>query len=117
MEIFSSQTNVILLVGFFITISMHLLIFYVMQKKTDRLNHSTQEHLQQNFSQLFDQLEKQMEIEAKILENVQKIGGHCRKESKHQAEVRELLHDVRSEIIDQALSKLKLDKVIKNVIG
>ena len=88
-----------------------------MQKKADRLNHSAQEHLQQNFSQLFDQLEKQMEIEAKILENVQKIGGHCRKESKHQAEVRELLHDVRSEIVDQALSKLKLDKAIKNVIG
>ena len=87
-----------------------------MQKKADRLNHSAQEHLQQNFCQLFDQLEKQMEIEAKILENVQKIGGHCRKESKHQEEVRQLLTEVHSEVINQSLSKLKLDEAIKNAI-
>ena len=108
MELSLSTTQLIYIFCFIILLTVQVAIFFLIQKTNKNHNRTIQQYS--------EKLIKQMEIQAAILDNVQKVAGQFRKESKHQEEVRQLLTEVHSEVINQSLSKLKLDEAIKNAI-
>ena len=108
MELSLSTTQLVYILCFIILLTVQVAIFFLIQK-TNRDNNKA-------IQQYTEKLIKQMETQATILENVHNVPGQFRKESKHLVVVRQLLTEVHSEVINQSLSKLKLDEAIKNAI-
>ena len=57
------------------------------------------------------------ETNEKVLEAVEKIAASTRQESKHQKDVRVKLEEIREEVIEQSLSKMKMDEGLRKLLA
>lgn len=70
---------------------------------------------------LLNELKKEQrvfsETTEKMLQTVEKIAASTRQESKHQKDVREKLEEIREEVIEQSLSKMKMDEGLRKLLA
>ena len=75
-------------------------------------------------SQSSSQVEKQMDMLARenkkflstMNDTIQKIAALCRKNDKTQLAISQLVHEIKSEVVDQNISKLKIDNALKEIL-
>ena len=70
---------------------------------------------------LLNELKKEQrvfsETTEKMLQTVEKIAASTRQESRHQKDVREKLEEIREEVIEQSLSKMKMDEGLRKLLA
>jgi len=70
---------------------------------------------------LLNELTKEQRVSSetneKVLEAVEKIAASTRQESKHQKDVRVKLEEIREEVIEQSLSKMKMDEGLRKLLA
>jgi predicted N-formylglutamate amidohydrolase len=62
-------------------------------------------------------MKAQMKTHVLSLEVIQTISAHCRREAEYQNQMRHLLSEIRNEVINQSLSKFKMDEALSNILG
>ena len=75
-------------------------------------------------SQSSSQVEEQMDMLAKdnkkflstMNDTIQKIAALCRKNDKTQLAISQLVYEIKSEVVDQNISKLKIDNALKEIL-
>ena len=75
-------------------------------------------------SQSSSQVEEQMDMLARenkkflstMNDTIQKIAALCRKNDKTQLAISQLVHEIKSEVVDQNISKLKIDNALKEIL-
>ena len=75
-------------------------------------------------SQSSSQVEEQMDMLARenkkflftMNDTIQKIAALCRKNDKTQVVISQLVHEIKSEVVDQNISKLKIDNALKEIL-
>ena len=75
-------------------------------------------------SQSSSQVEEQMDMLARenkkflssMNDTIQKIAALCRKNDKTQLVISQLVHEIKSEVVDQNISKLKIDNALKEIL-
>ena len=75
-------------------------------------------------SQSSSQVEEQMDMLARenkkflstMNDTIQKIAALCRKNDKTQVAISQLVHEIKSEVVDQNISKLKIDNALKEIL-
>ena len=75
-------------------------------------------------SQSSSQVEEQMDLLARenkkflstMNDTIQKIAALCRKNDKTQVAISQLVHEIKSEVVDQNISKLKIDNALKEIL-
>ena len=75
-------------------------------------------------SQSSSQVEEQMDMLARenkkflstMNDTIQKIAALCRKNDKTQLAISQLVHEIKSEVVDQNISKLKIDNALKEML-
>ena len=61
-------------------------------------------------------MKEQMKAHALSLEVIQTISAHCRREAQYQNQARDLLSEIRNEVINQSLSRLKMDETLSGIL-
>ena len=75
-------------------------------------------------SQSSSQVEEKMDMLARenkkflstMNDTIQKIAALCRKNDKTQVAISQLVHEIKSEVVDQNISKLKIDNALKEIL-
>ncbi len=75
-------------------------------------------------SQSSSQVEEKMDMLARenkkflstMNDTIQKIAALCRKNDKTQLAISQLVHEIKSEVVDQNISKLKIDNALKEIL-
>ena len=75
-------------------------------------------------SQSSSQVEEQMDMLARenkkflstMNDTIQKIAALCRKNDKTQLAISQLVYEIKSEVVDQNISKLKIDNALKEIL-
>ena len=75
-------------------------------------------------SQSSSQVEEQMDMLARenkkflftMNDTIQKIAALCRKNDQTQVVISQLVHEIKSEVVDQNISKLKIDNALKEIL-
>ena len=75
-------------------------------------------------SQSSSQVEEQMDMLARenkkflftMNDTIQKIAALCRKNDKTQVVISQLVHEIKSEVVEQNISKLKIDNALKEIL-
>ncbi len=75
-------------------------------------------------SQSSSQVEEQMDMLARenkkflstMNDTIQKIAALCRKNDKTQIAISQLVYEIKSEVVDQNISKLKIDNALKEIL-
>ena len=75
-------------------------------------------------SQSSSQVEEKMDMLARenkkflftMNDTIQKIAALCRKNDKTQVVISQLVHEIKSEVVDQNISKLKIDNALKEIL-
>ena len=75
-------------------------------------------------SQSSSQVEEKMDMLARenkkflstMNDTIQKIAALCRKNDKTQLAISQLVHEIKSEFVDQNISKLKIDNALKEML-
>ena len=75
-------------------------------------------------SQSSSQVEEQMDMLARenkkflstMNDTIQKIAALCRKNDKTQLAISQLVYEIKSEVVDQNISKLKIDNALKEML-
>lgn len=75
-------------------------------------------------SQSSSQVEEKMDMLARenkkflstMNDTIQKIAALCRKNDKTQLAISQLVHEIKSEVVDQNISKLKIDNALKEML-
>ena len=75
-------------------------------------------------SQSSSQIEEQMDMLARenkkflstMNDTIQKIAALCRKNDKTQLAISQLVYEIKSEVVDQNISKLKIDNALKEIL-
>ncbi len=75
-------------------------------------------------SQSSSQVEEQMDMLARenkkflstMNDTIQKIAALCRKNDKTQLAISQLVQEIKSEVVDQNISKLKIDNALKEIL-
>ena len=78
------------------------------------------EELSQSSSQVEEQMDMLARENKKFLstmnDTIQKIAALCRKNDKTQVAISQLVHEIKSEVVDQNISKLKIDNALKEIL-
>ena len=75
-------------------------------------------------SQSSSQVEEKMDMLARenkkflstMNDSIQKIAALCRKNDKTQLAISQLVYEIKSEVVDQNISKLKIDNALKEIL-
>ena len=75
-------------------------------------------------SQSSSKVEEQMDMLARenkkflstMNDTIQKIAALCRKNDKTQLAISQLVYEIKSEVVDQNISKLKIDNALKEIL-
>ena len=75
-------------------------------------------------SQSSSQVEEKMDMLARenkkflstMNDTIQKIAALCRKNDKTQLAISQLVYEIKSEVVDQNISKLKIDNALKEIL-
>ena len=75
-------------------------------------------------SQSSSRVEEQMDMLARenkkflstMNDTIQKIAALCRKNDKTQLAISQLVYEIKSEVVDQNISKLKIDNALKEIL-
>ncbi len=78
------------------------------------------EEVSQSSSQVKEQMDMLARENKKFLstmnDTIQKIAALCRKNDKTQLVISQLVHEIKSEVVDQNISKLKIDNALKEIL-
>lgn len=78
------------------------------------------EELSQSSSQVEEQMDMLARENKKFLstmnDTIQKVAALCRKNDKTQVAISQLVHEIKSEVVDQNISKLKIDNALKEIL-
>ena len=78
------------------------------------------EEVSQSSSQVKEQMNMLARENKKFLstmnDTIQKIAALCRKNDKTQLVISQLVHEIKSEVVDQNISKLKIDNALKEIL-
>ena len=78
------------------------------------------EEVSQSSSQVEEQMDMLASENKKFLftmnDTIQKIAALCRKNDKTQVVISQLVHEIKSEVVEQNISKLKIDNALKEIL-
>ena len=78
------------------------------------------EEVSQSSSKVKEQMDMLAKENKKFLstmnDTIQKIAALCRKNDKTQLVISQLVHEIKSEVVDQNISKLKIDNALKEML-
>ncbi|MDC1427360.1 hypothetical protein N8156_01440 [Rhodospirillaceae bacterium] len=118
METIISMSNPLLVLIFLLEL-IFIFIFLRSYKKIQTVSAQQMETIVQQ-TLLLNELKKEQrvfsEMTEKMLQTVEKIAASTRQESKHQKDVREKLEEIREEVIEQSLSKMKMDEGLRKLL-
>lgn len=118
METIISMSNPLLVLIFLLEL-IFIFIFLRSYKKIQTVSAQQMETIAQQ-TLLLNELKKEQrvfsEMTEKMLQTVEKIAASTRQESKHQKDVREKLEEIREEVIEQSLSKMKMDEGLRKLL-
>lgn len=140
MEIFTSDFSLLLISGLFLQLVLITLFFrnfrliqtQFNEQKTEIDKHSiflqnvqAKLHDQKTeidkhpvlFNQLRNEYANLNKINETILETVEKIAASSRYEAQYHKDVRKSLDEIKGEVIEQSLSKIKMDKGLRKLLS
>ncbi len=140
MEIFTSDFSLLLISGLFLQLVLITLFFRNLRLIQTQFNEQKMEidkhsiflqnvqaklHDQKTeidkhpvlFNQLRNEYANLNKINETILETVEKIAASSRYEAQYHKDVRKSLDEIKGEVIEQSLSKIKMDKGLRKLLS